>query len=91
MFHPLPAIPPEDSGSLPPYFLGCYTDYLVPASSDTGNNDWSYNQDWSALRALSFAIVSNENTVANCANYAASQGSPFFGVEKGTECWCVLF
>lgn len=80
----------ETPAALPPHFIGCYTDYQVPVSSDTGNNKWSFNQDWSALRALSFASVSSNMTVAKCAAIAKTEASPFFGVEKGTECWWVV-
>lgn len=72
----------------------------MPVSSDTDNDKWvdksdgsGDTQDWSALRALSFGLVSKKgNSIASCAEYARANDSPFFGVEKGTECWwvCVL-
>lgn len=71
--------------------LGCFADYVVPESDGTVGNAWEDAQNWGSLRAFPFVTVDSAMTVSQCSNIAANNQSPFYGIEKGIECWCVRF
>ncbi|MEW5317818.1 MAG: hypothetical protein WDW38_009086 [Sanguina aurantia] len=67
--------------------LGCFADYVVPESDGTVGNAWEDAQNWGALRGFPFVTVDPAMTVSQCSNIAANNQSPFYGLEKGIECW----
>ncbi|MEW5317868.1 MAG: hypothetical protein WDW38_009132 [Sanguina aurantia] len=85
---------PEDffgEGYSPPFVatqtLGCFADYIVPVSDETSGDAWADKQNWGALRAFPFVNVDPAMTFSQCSAIAAAAMSPFFGLEKGSECW----
>ncbi|MEW5320160.1 MAG: hypothetical protein WDW38_011255 [Sanguina aurantia] len=80
-------LPTENATALPPYRLGCYGDYVVPLPLPLGFTNLSLVQPVPAPRAFPFANVSANMTVGVCASIAAKAGSPFFGIEQGSQCW----
>ncbi|MEW5304872.1 MAG: hypothetical protein WDW36_007451 [Sanguina aurantia] len=79
-------------GPLPLFPLGCYTDFQWPEPPPgqwkaPDNPNWYKGQDFSGSRAFPYVQPHKAMTVEGCAAIAAMHGSPYFGLEKGMECW----
>ncbi|MEW5306599.1 MAG: hypothetical protein WDW36_009053 [Sanguina aurantia] len=87
----VPRTSPSSSaaGSLPLFPMGCYADLEVSAELlAIVNPTWYVDQDFSSSHAFPYVLPDyGAMTIESCAAIASAAGSPYFGVEKGAECW----
>lgn len=69
-----------------PTDLGCWADQYYP-DNPNGRSDWWQGIDFTQSRAFPHVQPAPGMTQAMCAEIALLNKSPYFGIEKGTECW----
>ncbi|MEW5315372.1 MAG: hypothetical protein WDW38_006808 [Sanguina aurantia] len=76
-------------GPLPLYPLGCFADLEVPKELMLASDPtWYVDRDFSSSHAFPYVLPDYSSmTIEKCAALASKAGSPYFGVEKGAECW----
>lgn len=79
------------AGPLPLYPLGCFADLEVPKELMLASDPtWYVDRDFSSSHAFPYVLPDYSSmTIEKCAALASKAGSPYFGVEKGAECWWV--